>query len=58
MIWVFTSMSLSLKIISLVSLRKPWLDRVSVVRHSTPTHKMILSRTSVAILISLAISSN
>ena len=51
-------MSSSLKVISLVSYRKALSTLVSVARHSTPAPEAMLTRASVAILHSLAVSSS
>ena len=51
-------MSLSLKVISLVSSRKAPLDRVSTIRHPTPTLEASLPGAYVAILLSLAVNSS
>lgn len=53
-----TSMSSSLKIISLLSCRKALLVRASAVRHSFPTPKTMHIKASVAILHLFVVSSN
>ena len=56
MIWVSTSMSLSLNVISVDSYKRALSSGIFADKHSTPASKGMLTRASVAIFLSFVVS--